>query len=490
MRRGLLALSMLAACGAEEGEQAAEPSEAREFPIFGTERRGSAVEQGLEALAQDAWRRELRFMDALDPGYAFRVNRPRYDELGTRFGPQAWFTMGGQLFTMAFTEAMGFGGDDLPAMSRFHMGERGGPDSRRCSACHWRGGPAGAGDAADNAFFRGDGRTEASALVRNPPALFGAGWKQRVAEEMTANLQQLRDDAVDFARSRGEEVRLQLQTHGVDFGLLVIAPDGSVDEAGLEGIDPDLVVKPFGWKGTFTDLRDVVEDAANVHHGMQSTWFAANEDAARVGEGPPEDPDGDGVEDELSDAQVAVMTMFVAMQDVPVDVPPLESDLVLLYSRGRNDFEALGCAQCHTPSLPIEDTEYTLPGREGDPDLSFDLLTVAAEPRLEPDTLTGELAVPLYSDLKRHAMGEALAESRDDADVPADQFITPPLWGIARTRPYLHDGRAPTLEDAILLHGGEAQASRDAFAAMGEPERAPLRVFLTSLTRGERLTTP
>lgn len=490
MRRWLVGLAVLAACGSDGQDEPLEPSEARAFPIFSTQRRGSAVEQGLEALAQDAWRRELRFMDAADPGYAFRVNRPRYDELGSRFGAEAWFTMGGQLFTMQFTETMGFGGDDLPAMSRFHFGERGGPDSRRCSACHWRGGPAGAGDTADNAFFRGDGRTEASALVRNPPALFGAGWKQRLAEEMTEHLQQLRDDAVSFARSRGEEVRLQLDTHGVSFGLLVIDPDGSIDETGLEGIDPDLVVKPFGWKGAFADLRDVVEDAANVHHGMQSTWFAANEDPARVGDGPPDDPDGDGIEDELSDAQVAVMTMFVAMQDVPLDAPPVEPDLVLLYSRGRNDFATLGCAECHTPSLPIENTIYALPDRSGDMDLSFDLLRDAAEPRLEPDPLTGELMVPLYSDLKRHAMGEALAEVRDDADVPADQFITPPLWGIARSRPYLHDGRAPTLEDAILLHGGEARASRDAFAALEEADRAPLRVFLTSLTRGGGLVSP
>jgi CxxC motif-containing protein (DUF1111 family) len=96
----------------------------------------------------------------------------------------------------------------------------------------------------------------------------------------------------------------------------------------------------------------------------------------------------------------------------------------------------------------------------------------------------------LFSDLKRHHMGAALAERRADGGVDADVFLTRPLWGIARSRPYLHDGRAPTLEDAILLHGGEAQASRDAFAALSEADRAPLRVFLTSLTRAERLVAP
>ncbi len=485
-----VALVLLAGCSVPASMDDAEPSEARALPLFSTSRPRTSAAQGLQALEQDAWRREVRFMDAVDPGFMFRTNRPRYDELSDRFSAEAWFSMGGQLFTMHFTETMGFGAADLPAMRRFHLGERGGPDARRCASCHWRGGLAGAGDAADNAFFGGDGSTEASALVRNPPPLFGAGWKQRVAEEMTAALQTRRDDAVVFARARGQQVRLQLQTHGVDFGFLTIGRDASIDHSELEGVDADLVVRPFGWKGRFATLREVVEDAANVHHGMQSTWFAANAEPARVGDGPPEDPDADGIEDELSDAQVALLTVFVAMQDVPVDVPPADPDLLLAYARGRRDFETLGCAHCHLPSLPVEDSTYFLPGRDGDDDLSFDLLQDAADPRLAPDPITGEVAVALYSDLKRHAMGEGLAERRDDHGLAADVFITPPLWGIARSRPYLHDGRAPTLEDAILEHGGEARAARDAFAALGETERAPLRIFLTALTRGQRLVSP
>ena len=93
----------------------------------------------------------------------------------------------------------------------------------------------------------------------------------------------------------------------------------------------------------------------------------------------------------------------------------------------------------------------------------------------------------LFSDLKRHSMGPQLNEGRPDREVFGDSFITRPLWGLARSRPYLHDSRAPTIEDAILLHGGEAQASRDAYAALTEHERAPLRVYLTSLTRKRRI---
>jgi CxxC motif-containing protein (DUF1111 family) len=62
-------------------------------------------------------------------------------------------------------------------------------------------------------------------------------------------------------------------------------------------------------------------------------------------------------------------------------------------------------------------------------------------------------------------------------------FLTRPLWGLAETAPYLHDGRAPTVHDAILLHGGEAAAARDAYLALDAKGRASVRVFLASLSR-------
>ena len=121
--------------------------------------------------------------------------------------------------------------------------------------------------------------------------------------------------------------------------------------------------------------------------------------------------------------------------------------------------------------------------------MAVDLAREGAEPRVAADG-SGGFPLQLFSDLKRHDMGPRLAEKHADRGVPGEQFLTPPLWGIARSRPYLHDARAPTLEDAILTHGGEARAAHDAFEALHEPERAPLRVFLTSLTRVARLITP
>jgi CxxC motif-containing protein (DUF1111 family) len=92
--------------------------------------------------------------------------------------------------------------------------------------------------------------------------------------------------------------------------------------------------------------------------------------------------------------------------------------------------------------------------------------------------------------MKRHAMGEALADPRPTGEVPADVFLTPPLWGLSRSRPYLHDGRAPDVDSAIQAHGGEALAARNAYVQLTEEQRYTLRLFLASLNRAPRLISP
>ena len=135
-------------------------------------------------------------------------------------------------------------------------------------------------------------------------------------------------------------------------------------------------------------------------------------------------------------------------------------------------------------------TTFQLPSRRGGQALGIDLARTGAAPRIAPPVSGGDVRAYLFSDLRRHDLGAALAESRADRGVAPEQFLTPPLWGLARSGPYLHDGRAPTVEDAILLHGGEALAARDRFAALNEEERAPIRIFLTSLTRARRMVAP
>lgn len=447
-------------------------------------------EQAVTALAEDAWRREHRFLDAVDPGHLFRSTRVRQVEIDAGlWNAEELYQLGGQLFSLHFSPAVGMGGGDQPAIRRFHLGRRGGPDATRCVSCHWRGGLAGAGDAADNAMLRGDGNLESSTTPRNPPALIGAGIVQRLAEEMSEELHTQVREAQSFAAGADYAVRIPVSAKGIDFGVVTVDPDGEVNYEEVEGVDRDLEIKPFGWKGTIPDLRDAAEDALLIHHGMQSETLVIVGDEDRVGPFGGDDPDGDGVVEEILEGQVTALTLFLAMQELPEEQPPEDPYMLTLWAQGRQDFETLGCADCHTPSLVLEDPAYILPHRYGGSALRVDLSTEGVEPRVRPDAQTGVYSIRLYSDLKRHDMGEALTERTSEAGVAPGTFITPPLWGLARSRPYLHDGRASTIEEAILLHGGEAKRSRDRFAALDETDRAPLRIFLTSLTRARRLVT-
>ena len=85
-------------------------------------------------------------------------------------------------------------------------------------------------------------------------------------------------------------------------------------------------------------------------------------------------------------------------------------------------------------------------------------------------------------------MGPELADPHPDSTgLPRERFLTRPLWGLAETAPYLHDGRAATIPEAIEAHGGDAAASRDAFRELSPRQRASLHVFLLSLTRQPRV---
>jgi CxxC motif-containing protein (DUF1111 family) len=223
---------------------------------------------------------------------------------------------------------------------------------------------------------------------------------------------------------------------------------------------------------------------------MQSSHHAAHAPPATRGSFPLPDPDGDGVTEEISEGQVSALTLFLAMQEVPDVGMPQRPELVTLWSDGERRFRSIGCAHCHQPSLPLDSTRYELPSRDGSPPIVIDLAEHGADPRLRPSLSGSGYRVYLFSDLKRHVVGANLKESRGYRGVSPSEFLTRPLWGIARSRPYLHDARAPTLEDAILAHSGEAAAAQAAYAKLDEAERAAVRIYLTSLTRSPRLVAP
>jgi hypothetical protein len=447
-------------------------------------------QQAIEALARDAWRREHRFLDAVQPGYLFRATDVPEGEIEMGlWPPDALFQLGGQIFNLTFTKEMGFGARDLPPLARFQTGRRGGPDATRCASCHWRGGPAGGGDGADALYLDGDGDSQSSALARNPIALTGDGLVEILAAEMNTELAAARAALVEKAAAKGAAVTEAISAKGIVFGSLTATPDGKVSTSELAGVDADLVVKPFGWKGNMATIRDAVETALLVHHGMESEHLVATGSPDRIGPFGGADPDGDGVTSEIKEGQITALTLYVAMQEVPQITPPPDASTALVWADGRARFTSLGCASCHVPSLPLASTSFVLASRGGGASVTVDLARDGAEPRVAASAEDGNMRAFLFSDLRRHDMGPGLAEPRGDRGVAGSLFMTRRLWGVARSGPYLHDGRAPTLEDAVLAHGGEAKFARDAFAALDDVDRGSIRVFLTSLTRAKRMVT-
>lgn len=186
-------------------------------------------------------------------------------------------------------------------------------------------------------------------------------------------------------------------------------------------------------------------EAARTRNSAVTTRSAAlSRTVSQAQAAPPSEPltDSDDIPDpELSPDQLFDIVSFAMLLAAPEPLPPTPES-----EAGRLHFEALGCASCHVPALE---------GPRG--------------------------GVPLYSDLLLHDMGEGLADGIEMGFAEGYEFRTQPLWGVAAVAPYLHDGRADTLDEAIRWHGGEALHARDGYAALTGSERADVIAFLESL---------
>ena len=391
------------------------------------------------------------------------------------------FQFGDEFFSHEYKVDDGYGDGSYTTLRRVHTGVRGGLDTFSCSGCHSVGGPDGAGSQAQDALLDGDGDHESTALHRNAPAMLGLGMVQALGVEMTQDLQLQRDTARDKAKATGVPQTVALTSKGISFGTLTLGTQGGVDVSRLAGVDADLVVKPFGWKGTVARLRRFVEDAARIHFGIQSQLLALGDkdhpDPAHLGSGVWYDPDGDGKERELEEGLLTSAAVYLTMLETPVILPPNDAGLRDRWANGSALFTQVGCGSCHTRSLNLLNPVWHELSDTTGSDYQVQLFADGDQPR-------GTNDVNLFSDLKRHAMGSELADPHDNEQgIARDVFLTRPLWGLAETPPYLHDGRAPTIPDAILAHGGEAQKSRDAFAALSSSQQADVHIFLLSLTR-------
>ncbi len=329
------------------------------------------------------------------------------------------------------------------------------------------------GSAPGGGFMAPDGVADFNGRESNPPFLYGGGGVELLAKEMTADLHGL----LRQARTAAPGAVTRLLTHGVDFGFLRTEAPGLVDLEGVEGIgfehnegrrpEDVLVVRPFGRKGEFFSMREFDVAAMRFHFGIQPTEFV----------GADVDDDGDGVVNEISDGAMTALHLF----DV-TNPPPVMQGLDAAAQAGFDTFQRIGCADCHRPVLETRSRYLPLahPGVAEDPQanvyFSVDLVEVGFAP-----SPNGGVYVPLFADLKRHAMGPELEETAHFAEVGNDMFTTARLWGVGDTAPYLHDGRALDIRDAILAHGGEAQAARDAFNGLGTAAQGNLVRFLRKL---------
>ena len=336
---------------------------------------------------------------------------------------------------------------------------------------------------------------------RATPGMFGAGYLEMLAREITMDLHAIRDSmAVGDTRP--------LVSKGISFGTLTRGQDGMWDTSKVEGLGrlsllaptpidrPSLVVRLWHQASHVVSLREFTNTSFNHHHGIQST--------ERFGRDT--DPDGDGFMNEMTRADVTAAAVFQATLAAPGRVIPDDRAVEDAVLTGERVFQRIGCARCHVPELPLTRSGwiYTEPNpfnpatnlRPGDaPQLRVDLNDARLPgPRLAPASANPDaIMVAAYTDFKLHDITDP---DDPDAAEPIDmnqslvsprlrggnrKFVTKRLWGAANEPPYFHHGRFTTLRQAVLAHHGEALAERRRFEQMPAAEQDGVIEFLKTL---------
>lgn len=239
-----------------------------------------------------------------------------------------------------------------------------------------------------------------------------------------------------------------------------------------QGIDNPVSLGRFGWKASTPSVRQQSLAALRGDMGVTNSLFAqesiANtlmhdsylsrtnyQDTGTDAQGLPE------ASDEFSNAVVFYAQTLAVPARRDISNPDVRA--------GAKLFSEINCNGCHTPSFTTS--------------TQSDLMLGGVK---APQGIKGQVIWP-FTDMLLHDMGEGLADNRRDFLASGRQWKTRPLWGIGLTKTvnpgagFLHDGRATSLEEAILWHGGEAQTSRDKFTQLNKVKRQQVIVFLQSL---------
>jgi hypothetical protein len=324
----------------------------------------------------------------------------------------------------------------------------------------------------------------------------GSGAIEMLAREMTADLFMIRDAAIIEARSSKVSVTKRLNTKGVSFGQITANANGTLDMSGVEGIDTDLIVKPFHQKGVVNSVRVFTVNAFNHHHGMEAVErFGVDQKDNKGNIINTHDFDEDGVPDELTVGDITTATLFQVGMNLPGRVITDDPGRRAAAERGEEQFSAIGCADCHKPALILnsrffsEPNPYNPAGNLRISDVrrpyTFDLTNDIPKPRLERLEPGGGM-VRAYTDLKRHVICDSIDpffcnERLIQSGVPLDQFLTRKLWDVGNTAPYGHRGDLTTISEAILHHAGEARLARERFASLSKDQQGEIVEFLKQL---------
>jgi len=352
---------------------------------------------------------------------------------------------------------------------------------------------------------------------RKTIGMHGSGFIEMLARQMTADLQAERDATRPGSSS-------QLTSKGISFGVLTHNVDGTWNVSKVEGLAapslitngataPSLVIRPLHQASNIVSLRQFSTNAFNHHHGMQAE--------ERFGLGT--DPDGDGVMNELTVADITAASIYQATLPVPGRVIPIDPAIERANLIGEAVFNQIGCARCHA-TLPL--TADSNPGLRGKPgwvyfepnpynpatgpnspnlqlgSLNYPVSAPALAVDLTSDSLPlprlhvrdGVVMVPAYTDLKIHDIttgaGDPNCEPLDQ-NQPAGspgffagncKFITRKLWGFYNQGgAFMHHGKFTTAREAVEAHNGEAIVQRKAFDALQVEEQNDLIEFLKSL---------
>jgi len=294
-----------------------------------------------------------------------------------------------------------------------------------CRACHFDPAVGGAGPRGVNVTAHGD--IDDAGNFTAPPG--GAGLAKLAVPGRTR-------------RDRPESTVFEHRQTPTLFGLglldevlaqdvMDLADPTDADGDGIRGVAPvldDGRLGRFGWKANVPSLEEFVRDGMANEMGMTVPAREGLTFGALTDEDAYPDP-------ELADDDLDALTFFVSHLAAPKPREEVPGGAALL--------EQVGCTTCHVPALP---------------------------------SLAGE--IPAYTDMLLHVVDEDGLPGVATGYATPYHYRTPPLWGLAKTAPFMHHGAAATVADAIAAHGGEAEASRAGFDALDEGDQALLIQFL------------